>query len=118
MGDIVVGKTEDVTPMPTDQQIGTVPNLNLLHPISAASSVPASSLQYGGHYLGDWGAPIEHSGDALQAVSTAESNTFGSAGDLVSGDFSGAWHSASDVPGELLSGAHSGLNAIGDFFSW
>lgn len=118
MTKIVIGDSKDVSQMPTDQQIGTVPNLDPLNPLGAETSLAGSALQYGGHYLGDWGAPIEHTGDAIQAVSTAESNLYGSAGDLLTGDFSGAWHSASDVPGDLWSGTKSLGSAVGDLFSW
>jgi hypothetical protein len=111
MTDIVLGKYQDVTQMPTDQQIGVLPSPN---PIVTAGSL----LQNGGHLLGDWGAPIEHAGDGIHAFGTATSNVSGAFGDFATGDYSGGLQTAEDIPGDLWSSTKSFGSAVGDLFDW
>jgi pimeloyl-ACP methyl ester carboxylesterase len=119
MTDIVLGQSGKVTPMPTIQKIGAIPNLaDLSMPSIALPDEGGAILQNIGHSMGDWGAPIEHTGDSLHALGTAESNVLGFGGDLLSGDVDGAVHDIGDVGDDLKASGKGAVQAVEDLFDW
>lgn len=111
MTDIVVGQPGKVTPMPTEDEVGVLPNLaDLPFPTIAVPDLGGSLLQNLGHRMGGhWGRPVEDAGDALHEFGQAENNVLGAGGDLLTGDFDGAVHDVEDIGGDL---ADSGKNAV------
>jgi uncharacterized protein YukE len=111
MSHIVLGQTNGIPPMTQDAKQGS---LNLFNPMNLAGS----ALQNAGHAMGDWGAPIEHVGDAAQSFGDFENAPVGALGDLASGDVSGAGHQIADMPGEAWNGVQDLGKSVGDLFSW
>ncbi|MGW3197584.1 alpha/beta hydrolase [Streptomyces sp. NPDC001118] len=120
MTNIVLGQTDKVTAMPTEQKIGAIPNLADLPmpPIISAPDMGGAVLQNAGHAMGDWGAPIEHTGDALHAFGQAGNNVIGAGGDLLSGDVDGASDDLSDVGDDLKASGKGVVHAGEDLLDW
>jgi pimeloyl-ACP methyl ester carboxylesterase len=119
MTKIVLGQTGKVTAMPTEQKIGTAPNLaDLGNPIVGVPDIGGAILQNAGHAMGEWGAPIEHVGDSLHAFGEAENNVLGAGGDLLSGDADGALHDLGDVGDDLKASGKGAVHAAEDLFDW
>lgn len=119
MTNIVVGQTDKVTAMPTEQKIGALPNLADSPIIPVAVPVNGGALlQNLGHAMGDWGAPIEHAGDSMHAFGAAESNLLNAGGDLMTGNLDGTLNDLGDVGDDLEASGKGAVNAVEDLFDW
>jgi uncharacterized protein YukE len=111
MSGIVLGHTNGIPPMTQDAKQGS---LNIYNPLNVAGTVDQNL----GHAMGDWGAPIEHIGDAEQSFGDVADAPVGAVGDLLSGDASGAGHNLADMPSEAWNGVQDLGKSVGDLFSW
>lgn len=111
MANLVTGHFDGIHPMSQDAKNGAV---DFSNPLTFGGSV----MQNTGHAMGDWGAPIEHLGDSQQSFGRLVDTSIGAAGDLISGDFSGAGHQISDAPGQAWNGVKDIGRSVGDLFSW
>ncbi|MFE9452675.1 alpha/beta hydrolase [Streptomyces sp. NPDC006739] len=116
MTKIVLGQSNEVTAMPTEQKIGTLPNLS--DGVATAPDLSGAVLQNAGHAMGDAGAPIEHAGDSLHAFATAENSVLGAGGDLLSGDVDGSLHDLGDVSDDLKTSGKDAVRTSKDLFDW
>ena len=118
MTDIVIGRPDKVTSMPTEDKVGVIPNLaDLPAPAVAVPDIGGSLLQNLGHTMGGhWGKPVEDTGDSLHEFGQAENDVLGTGGDLLTGDLDGAGHDVQGLGSDLEDSGKNAVNTVTDFF--
>jgi Alpha/beta hydrolase len=118
MTNIVIGRPDKVTAMPTEDKIGAVPNLaDVAFPAIAVPDFGGTVLQNLGHHVGGyWGKPMEDAGDSLHEIGQAENNLLGTGSDLLTGDFDGAVNDVKDIGSDLKDSGKNAVKTVTDFF--
>jgi Alpha/beta hydrolase len=118
MTNIVIGRPDKVTKMPTEDKVGVIPNLaDIPVPAIAVPDIGGALLQNLGHRVGGyWGKPMEDAGDSLHDFGQSENNVVSIGTDLLTGNPDGALHDVEDVGSDLADSGENAVKTVTDFF--
>jgi hypothetical protein len=118
MTNIVIGRPNKVTAMPTEDKVGVIPNLaDIRNPAIAVQDFGGSALQNLGHHVGGyWGKPMEDAGDSMHDFGQAENNVLGTGSDLLTGDLDGALDDVKGIGSDLEDSGKNAFKTVTDFF--